>query len=566
MEDSKLFKNFFIVSLIFFAATYLIILYSNIQFINRTVENIVNRSSVIGINFIKEYKNRYINFINTFKNDIKISSYAKILSNMKSNEIIIDYENYSRLYKNLDLYIKEKKSIINFTGNIYITDFNKNFIFQETKSISNYTAFNNSLEKLEKTSSDFVFSNLFEKNGKLKFYISSILYDTSQTPIGYIIFEFNFDFSLLNTLIENTEEMDMIIVDSETNLMYPSKKLPYFIYSKIFLGKNLENIVLNYNGIAYFIKNVDFSNSTYLITVYNKSRFFTFSIIYVMAITIFFVAILNVWLKSYFRYSQYISKELLNLTEILELNSYNELMPTLNNIKKLEGLLFKEIYYPKDISDIIYKISDIYGDIIFISLFKKSAFNINYLSWILFNSPNYTISNESISLIMESKNTYIYEFNRKFVDTDGFIIIKENPMSQLEYNLFKDGIIFMLNSLEKKIGKIYDFESFYDYYLSYEFSSILIAKFQNEYIYLKDPLFFRSYIFKYKNNLIFLNTFDFNYNKELIDYLTIIGEFNENFPKFMYSKLSKYPSRKKKLFSEIELILNTEWEDFKDMY
>ncbi|SHF08363.1 hypothetical protein SAMN02745164_01745 [Marinitoga hydrogenitolerans DSM 16785] len=563
MLNQNIFRDFFVFSLIIFISLYFLLFFVNTKYIERTVEEIVNRSSISVVNIINEYSYKYINFSQDFSNDIRVSSYVKSLIYFSSNYDDSKSSIFDSVYSRLDDYIKEKKNILTFNGKIIISDFNKNIIYPQKVSLLNYTIFEMNLIELENSTELIQYSPVFSLNGKTYFYISTYLFDLNQIPIAYISFEINIDFSHLNKF--SMEGLKFHIIDNNTKLIWPETSLPYFIYSKMFLSKE-ENKEFMFNGNLYYIRKTNFGNSIYILTIFTNKELYIYSFYYFILLSFFFSTILIFWMKRYFRYEIHTTKRLFEISSNLGIDDFNLINRNIKNMKHIMKSLFQDIETFEELENNIINAIRIYDDIIYISFYKKKNNEIDYIEYEIYSSENYQISNNTIDILKNTKNMYLYPFRERIFDLDGFFVIKEKKFGELESNIIFDGIVYMLKDLYIKINKIYNKDEMEKKFFERNFKTLLIVKFQEKVINLNTIDMFKSYIFKYKNNLIFLNTFDSKFNNEIIDYINIIGEFERINAKFISFKIPKYETRKKKLFREIEKILDASWDNVENSY
>ncbi len=472
----------------------------NTRYLERTVEEIVNRSSISVVNAINEYNKKYENLSKDFSNDIRISSYTKSLVYFSSNFDDSRLHMYEATYKRLNEYIKEKMGILTFNGKVIITDFDKNILYPQKVNLLDYNIFETNLIGLENSKGLIKYSPMFSFNGKTFFYLSTFIFDVNQIPVGYLSFEVNVNFDWLSQFSVN--EMSFYIVDNKTKLIWPGLSLPYFIYSKLFLSKE-ENRRFNFNGKVYDIKKTDFGNSIFLLSVFENRNLYIYSIMYFMLITVFFVSIIVVWIKKYFQHESNISMRLSNIAEDLGIENEELIIDSIRNIKHIRKVLFQEVSTFEEFENKILDAIRIYDDIIYISFYRKRSNNIDYTSYEIYSSENYNISDGTIEILKSTKNFYEYSFEKRIFDLDGFLIIKNNKFGNIEKSIIFDGVLFLLKELYIKKNKVYNGENLKKFYFEKSFKTILIAKFDEKIINLKSIDIFRSYIFKIQNNLIF---------------------------------------------------------------
>ncbi|WGS65445.1 cache domain-containing protein [Marinitoga aeolica] len=563
MKKQESFKDFFVFSLIIFISLYIFLFYMNTSYLERTVEEIINRSSISVVNTIDEYNKKYENLSKDFSNDIRISSYTKSLVYISSNFDDSRLHMYEATYKRLDEYIKEKMGILSFNGKVIITDFDKNILYPQKVNLLDYNMFETNLIALENSKGLIKHSPIFSFNDKTFFYLSTFIFDVNQIPIGYLSFEVNVNFDWLRSF--SMKEISFYIVDNKTKLIWPGISLPYFIYSKLFLSKE-ENRRFNFNGKVYDIKKTNFGDSIFLLSIFENRNLYIYSVMYFILITLFFVSIMMVWIKKYFQHEINISKKLFDIAEDLELENEELIVNSIKNIKHIRKALFQNVSSFEELENKIVDAIRVYDDIIYISFYRKRISNIDYTSYEIYSSENYNISDGTIEILKSTKNFYEYSFKEKIFDLDGFLIIKENKFGDVEKSMIFDGVLFLLKELYIKKNKIYSIEDLKKFYFEKSFRTILIAKFDERVINLKAIDTFRSYVFRVQNNLIFLNTFDSHFNNEIIEYIDIICEFEKVNAKFISFRIPKYEAKKKKLFKEIEKVLNTPWGKIENSY
>ncbi|KLO23974.1 MULTISPECIES: hypothetical protein [unclassified Marinitoga] len=563
MKKHEVFKDFFVFSLVIFILLYLILIIVNMMYVERTVEEIVDRSSVSVVNIINDYNARYINFSQIFSNDIRINSYVKSLIIFSSGNHVSNNIIFNNTYNRLDEYINEKKDVVLFNGKIIISDFSGNIIYPKKINFLNYTIFENNLKELENSTNLIKSSPVFSFNNENYFYLTTFIFDIDQIPIAYISFEIKVKFNHLKSF--STDDIKFYIVDNRTKLIWPKVSLPYFIYSKIFLSK--EKIKKFYfNGKLYTINKTDFGDSVYVLSIFESKNLSKFSIVFFSMITFFFSGILIFWMRRYFKHENNISKELFRISYNLGIEDKNLIKTSIKKLKHINKVIFRDVETFEDIENNIIDAIRVYEDIIYISFYKKRINEIDYFSYNIYVSENYNITKEYLEILKTTKEFYIYSFGKRILDFDGFLLIKEEKFSDLEKDLFFNGVKYMLNNLYIKINDIRDIDEFKKMFFEKKFKNVLIAKFTESTISLKNIDIYKSNVFKYKNNLIFLNTFRYNLNQEIIEYIEVLSEFENKHVKFINFQIPKYSSKRKKLLKEIEKILDMKWENVESSY
>lgn len=562
MTSKNWFKDFFVISIITFLLMYLFLIFINTQYIKRTVEEIVNRSSASVVNEINERNRVYNNIIKSFSNDIRISAYTKSMiyfKESKNNDI------FNRTYKQLEDYLSEKKELLSSPYNIIITDFDNNIIFPKKIRILNFSIYENNIFNLENNKDMIKSSPFFIIDDKIYFYLTTYILDTNQIPVGYITFEIRTNFSNIKNFY--MEGLKFYIVDSESKVIWPGISLPYFIFSKLFLSiKNESNNKFYFNGKIYFLKKTKFGESSYILAIYENKESYVYSVIYFVFITVFILLVMIVWLIKYLSYERKLTKKMVNISKEIGIEESELISFNIKKLKHIRKSLFKEINTFQELENRVIDSIRLYDDIYYIGFYKKDYNNYNYFEYTIFKSEKYKISNEIIEIFIKSKKSYLLSFEKRLFDFDGFLIIKENKMGDLEKNLFFDGIKYLLNELYIKMNKIYSIEDLEKYYMNDDFKSILIVKFKDKIFDLKSLDIYRSYIIRYKNNYIFLNTFNEKFNINIIDYIEVFSEFENSNAKYINLKIPKYESKRKKALKEVKKLIEYNWEDIEDTY
>ncbi|WP_206528115.1 cache domain-containing protein [Marinitoga sp. 38H-ov] len=542
-------------SLITFLMIFSFFIILNLKYIERTVENIVNRSSLSVFNIINNYNYEYKNIINTFNNDLHISTKIYYFNYiLKSSELkyVFDNKQYIEFEKN----ILEKKSLTNFNGEIIISDFNGNIFYPKYPNIKNYTLYERNLSVLKKSTDLVVVSPIFNVDGENYLYLSSFIFHIDNVPIGYITLEINVD--LKNLMSFNIDNLNFYIIDKDTKLIWPKISLPYFIYSKIFLSNKIEEKI-KFNGNFYYLKKTDFGNNVYLLSIFENKMFERYSLMYFLLISLFISLILFFWLKRYIKFENRISDNLFKINKELEIDDSKDIIKKIKIIKFNANTIFKEINTFEEIENNILNSLKVYDDILFIGFYTK----IHEL-YEIYNSGEYKISDEIINILKNTKEIYEFKIPSQLLGIDHFLVIKENKLSELEKNLIFNGIKQMIYNYYIKINNILEFENFMNYYFGYNFKNLIIAKFKEEFN-LKF-IEFKCYTFKKDNNLIFLNTYSKKMNDEIIESLEILCDLNNIEVKIIQLKIPKYDSKKKKLIKEVERILSSSYDEIESSY
>ncbi|GAB6188286.1 hypothetical protein JCM30566_00250 [Marinitoga arctica] len=562
MKDKGSFRDFFLISLSIFIGLFLIIFYLNTSYLERTVEEIVDRSSISAVKIVSEYSSKYIDLAKNFSNDLNINAYSKSLiyiipSYEKNKEFL-----YKSTYDKLEKYIQEKKDMLLFKGNIIISNFDHEIIYPRNANLLNLSLFENNLTELDNSENIIMYSPIFQIKNNNYIYISTYLFGVNQIPSGFITLEININFDYLTTFF--MDELKFYIVDSKTKTIWPNLSLPYFIYSKIFLSKE-GNSSFNFNGKIYSIKKTNFGNSVYVLSIFENKYILKYSFLYFLLLTLFFSNVLIIWMRRYFKYEDYIFSQLKKISNNLGVDDVEIVDKTIERINYTRQYLFKEIKTFEDLENNLMKVIKLHDDIIYFSFFKKQISDINYSAYEIYSSENINVSKEIIGFLETTKNVYKHSFEEKIFDFDGIIIIKEKKFGDFEFKYVLDGIIYMLKELYMKMSTIYNKEYFEKLFFNYNFKTTIILKFKDKLPNLPDIKIFKSYIIKYNNNYIFL-IHNETFMREIVDYINILMDFEGMDIKYILFNVPKYGSKKKKLFREIERVLNEQWENLENIY
>lgn len=557
MKEKGSFREFFYISLLVFIGLYLLVFYMNIRYLERTVEEIVDRSSTSIVKIINEYDEKYRNLVRNFSNDMEINAYTKSLAYLlpsyeKNKEFL-----YKNTYENLDEYIQEKKEIFSFKGRVIINDFDYEIIYPRDITLLNLGLFESNLTELDNSEKLIKYSPIFQIENNNYIYISTYLFGVNQIPTGFITFEINLSFKDLENFL--MDEMSFFIVDNKTKIIWPKISLPYFIYSKIFLSKEGNNDFI-FNGKRYNIKKTNFGDNVYVLSIFENKYILNYSFLYFILLTTFFSIVLIVWMRRYFRYEEYIFYQMNKISDALGIQDVKNADKSIERVKNMREYMFDKITTFEGLEENLLKIIELYDDITYFSFFKKQISDINYSAYEIYSSENINVSKEIIDILSNAKKIYTHTFKEKIFDFDGIIIIKEEKFGDFEFNYILDGIMYMLKELYIKMNKIYDKEDLVKIFLNNKFKNAIVLKFKDKIIDLPHEDLFKSYIFKYRNNYVFLVHNDV-FTTEIIDYINILSEFEEINVKNILFKIPKYESKKKKVFKEIEKVLEESWDN-----
>ncbi|MBM7559479.1 hypothetical protein [Marinitoga litoralis] len=550
----KDFKQFLFFSLITFLVIFSLFIVLNLKYIERTVEDLVSRSSLSVYNIINSYNSKYKNIINTFSNDLFLSTklyYFEYILNNDLDNIFNDNQ-----YKDFEKHILEKKELTQFKGEIIISDFNGNIFYPKYTNIKNYTLYEKNISSLEKGVELVKISPIFNIERENYAYISTYVFHINNIPIGYITLETRIDFDNLKDF--NIDNLNFYIIDKDTKLIWPKISLPYFIYSKIFLSNKTEEKI-KFNGKYYYLKKTNFGNNLYLLSIFENKMLERYILIYFILISLFITSVIIFWMRRYVKFENNISEKLVNIANELEINDSDIISEKIKNIKFILNTLFKEVNTFEEIENKILDALRVYDDIIFVGFYSNNEL------YEVYNSGKYNITNEILDILKNTKKIYEFPISSNLLGFDKALLIKESEVSTLEKEVLFDGIKQLIYDYYIKINKIYDYKEFGNYYYNYNFKNVIIVKFQDEFN-LKSIDIFKSYIFKKDNNLLFLNTFNKKVNEEIIESLEIYCELNNIEAKIILFNIPKYESKKKKLIKEIERVLSHSFDEIESSY